>query len=426
MSQRHNHQRRVSRSLLVSFAFATLACSGDGEGVSAGQPADGGAPSTVAGSVCDEVASRSFVRPFPIDEGEYPFRSCAFETGYGRMHFFDEGPRDAKETLLLVHGNPTWSFLYRNIAKAMIARGHRVIAVDHLGMGMSDAPELIDFDYRPRSHSSVLEKFVVAMNLKNVTLVVQDWGGPIGLGVATRRPELFDRLLIMNTWAWSVDAQNPGDNHGLANWGSLAKSLYAQDPLFGCNTMLTVTADAIGKEVDPSGGTDFANVRDAYLRPAMDLTTRKPLTEKRCAAMSTMATSILGDNAYQAEVEGGLAALQGKPYTLLSGLKDQLFGALGCNPRAAVACPGAALCVCDPEYDATNNACAASPLGDPRVCKLDGAVIPQSLNQWTARLGAESLVARIAEPRAGHMVQEFASGQVVIDMLDQLLAVRPK
>ena len=360
-------------------------------------------PASAPPDLCADATSAAFVRPFAVDAQAYPFRSCAFETGHGRMHFFDEGPRDAEETILMVHGNPTWSYSYRHIASAMIARGHRVIAVDHLGMGMSDAPDPGEFDYRPRSQSTNLEALVLAMELKDVTLVVQDWGGPIGLGVATRHPALFRRLLLLNTW------------------GSLATTLYASDPLFGCTLMLTLTAESLAKLVDPSEGAEYAKIVDAYLRPAIDPATRKPFADKECAAMSTMAISILGDNAFQAEVGGGLEKLRGKPYALFSGLQDQLFGALGCDPAADSLCPGAAVCECDPDYDASNNACGLSPLGDERVCKLDGAVIEQNLDQWVERLGSGALVTRVGDPRSEHMVQELAPDGV-IDALDRLLA----
>jgi hypothetical protein len=89
-----------------------------------------------------------FPRPFVVDPEDYPFDSCAFDSSAGRIHYFDEGPRDASETVLLIHGNPTWSFLYRNIATAMIADGRRVVALDHLGMGMSNAPSTSDVNRR--------------------------------------------------------------------------------------------------------------------------------------------------------------------------------------------------------------------------------------------------------------------------------------
>jgi pimeloyl-ACP methyl ester carboxylesterase len=389
-----------------------------------GSDGDNNSDSTVAlASICGNEASRSFVRPFAVDASEYPFKSCAFQTARGKLHFFDEGPRDAKETVLMVHGNPTWSFLYRDIAKAMVAKGHRVIAVDHLGMGMSDAPEPAEFDYRPRSHAANLAALVQAMDLKNVTLVVQDWGGPVGLAVATTQPERFSRLLVMNTWAWAVNPTNPGLDHGLVGWGQQATALSQSDPQFGCNTMLTLTAEQIALFNDPGKGVRYRMVRDAYLHPGIDTATMKPLSARKCAAMSTFALSILADNAFQAEVEAGLPKLRGKPYVVLSGLRDQLFGALRCNAAATPACPGSSVCVCDPTY-ALAGACDAP--GTPTVrfdfmCKANNALVEQNTDQWVQRLGATSLVARYAVPNAEHMVQEFARDDVIA-ALNKLLA----
>ena len=359
-------------------------------------------------------------RPFDVDSNEYPFVSCAFDTGHGRMHFFDEGPRNAEETIVMVHGNPTWSYLYRHLARAMIARGHRVVAMDHLGMGMSEVATA-DFDYRPRSHSANLEALVDALGLDHITLVVQDWGGPIGLGVATRRPEIISRILVMNTWAWSIDSSAPGRDHSLARWGALASMLGTRDPDFGCNTMLTLTADAIASEVDPDRGPAFERARAAYLQPAMDPLTRRPLSSEDCRAMSTLALSILGDDAFQAEVEAALPRLRGIPYSALSGLRDDLFGALHCDATATELCPASAECVCDSRFDATGRDCAATPLGDARVCVMEAEPIEQNLDQWVERLGTPDLVARVAVPSAAHMIQEFAPDQVR-QTLETLLA----
>lgn len=377
-----------------------------------------------AAALCDSETSSTFVRPFEVDAAEYPFKSCAFHTARGRMHFFDEGPRDAKETILMIHGNPTWSYLYRNIAKDMIAKGHRVIAVDHLGMGMgmSDAPEPADFDYLPRSHSANLEALVQAMDLKNVTLVVQDWGGPIGLGMATRQPQRISRVLAMNTWAWSADPAKPGLDHGLLNWGQQATALSNADPLFGCNTMLTLTAEQLGLFNDPSKGARYKMTRDAYLRPAIDPVSMKPLSTRDCAAMSKLALSILGERAYQSEVEAALPKLQNKPYVVLSGLRDQLFGALRCNPAASSPCPGNSVCQCDPDY-ALAGGCTAPSTPAVRfdfMCKAGGSLIEQNVDQWVRRMGTTSLISRYAVPKAEHMVQELARDEVIA-ALDKLL-----
>jgi pimeloyl-ACP methyl ester carboxylesterase len=323
----------------------------------------------------------------------------------------------------MVHGNPTWSFLYRNIAKSMIAKGYRVIAADHLGMGMSDAPDLANFDYKPRSHSANLEALINALDLKKATIVVQDWGGPVGLGVAGRQPDRFSRMLIMNTWAWSVNPVSPGLDHSLVAWGQQAKTLNQGDPQFGCNTMLALTAETIAESADPSKGALYKTIREAYLNPGINPSTMKPISEQRCAAMSNFALSILDDNKYQSEVESNLKKLQAKPYIVLSGLKDQLFGALRCDQNATPACPISSACVCEPDY-AVAGACNTPQTPLVRfdfVCKSNGALIEHNTDQWEQRLGRQSLVARVAVPNAEHMIQEFASAEVIA-ALDKLLS----
>jgi hypothetical protein len=148
----------------------------------------------------------------------------------------------------------------------------------------------------------------------------------------------------------------------------------------------------------------------------------KPLSASKCAAMSTFALSILADNAYQAEVEAGLPQLRGKPYVVLSGLRDQLFGALRCNAAAAVPCPGASVCSCEPVY-ALAGACDAPATPAVRfdfMCKAGNGLIEQNADQWVQRLGTASLVARYAVPNAEHMVQELARDDVIA-ALDKLL-----
>lgn len=133
-----------------------------------------------------------------IDRNEYPFTSRYFQADAGRMHYVDEG---SGEAVVMVHGNPAWSFLYRNLIKEL--RGQfRCIAPDHLGFGLSDKPE--SWSYLPEDHAQNLTALILELDLKNITLVVHDWGGPIGLHYALMHPENVKRLVVLNTWAWPV------------------------------------------------------------------------------------------------------------------------------------------------------------------------------------------------------------------------------
>ncbi len=403
------------RSMLLLLALVqcvALAGCGDDDGDTSGS-----SPAT-----CLPPASESFVRPFEVDSEEYPFRSCAFQTSVGRIHYFDEGPRDASETILLVHGNPTWSFLYRNMAKAMIADGHRVIALDHIGMGMSDVPPTSDFDYRPRSHADHLEQLILALDLRNITVVGQDWGGPIGLGMATRLPERIARMLIMNTWAWSIDADDPGVYHAVATWYAQAKSFPRLSPTFFCDLPLPGQSALNAAAADPSRGELYERVLAAYTAPAIDPTTGDYRTSEPCAPMQIFAESIGDDDAFQGEIEGRIGSLRGKPYSLLFGLSDILFGALRCDTAASTPCPGSSTCTCDTELlPSRPGAQCSATINELHVCKeSDGSIIDPYADRFVELLGTESLVRREVVPDSDHMIQEYAPERVIQALRDLL------
>ena len=134
-----------------------------------------------------------------LDRIEYPFESHYAELPIGKMHYVDEGNGDP---IVMVHGNPGWSFEFRNVIKEL-SKTLRCIAPDHIGFGLSDKP--YEWDYLPKSHAKNFEIFMDSLNLKNITLVVNDWGGPIGLSYAIKHPEKIKKLVILNTWMWSVE-----------------------------------------------------------------------------------------------------------------------------------------------------------------------------------------------------------------------------
>ncbi len=115
-----------------------------------------------------------------------------------RLHYLDEGPRNAKEVFLCLHGQPTWSYLYRKLIPHVTAAGHRAVAPDYFGFGRSDKPiedRVYGFDF----HRQALLALVERLDLRNITLVCQDWGGLLGLTLPPAMPERFSKLLIMNT-----------------------------------------------------------------------------------------------------------------------------------------------------------------------------------------------------------------------------------
>lgn len=134
-----------------------------------------------------------------LDRTEYPFKPNFFTVNEQKLHYVDVGTGD---TILFVHGTPSWSFDYRHIIKKLKSR-FRCIAIDHIGFGLSDKPKA--YDYSTQHHAHTLEKFILTKKLTNITLVVHDFGGPIGLSVAVKHPELISKIVIMNTWLWNCE-----------------------------------------------------------------------------------------------------------------------------------------------------------------------------------------------------------------------------
>jgi pimeloyl-ACP methyl ester carboxylesterase len=131
--------------------------------------------------------------------GLWRFEPRWFETSDGLMHYVDEGPRDGRP-VVLVHGNPTWGFLYRNFIGPLADAGHRAIVPDHLGFGRSDKPAEPGL-YRIPRHVARMEALLESLDLRDAVVVVQDWGGPIGLSWAVAHPERVSGLFILNTFA---------------------------------------------------------------------------------------------------------------------------------------------------------------------------------------------------------------------------------
>lgn len=155
-----------------------------------------------------------------IDRAEYPFTSHWMQLEAGRMHYLDEG---SGPPVVLVHGTPVWSFLYRNLVKAL-APTHRCIVPDHLGFGLSDKPE--GWGYTPADHARNLQTLIERLGLRDITLVVHDFGGPIGLSYAVERPENVRRLVIFNTWMWSLRENREANQISRAMSGALGRFLY--------------------------------------------------------------------------------------------------------------------------------------------------------------------------------------------------------
>ncbi len=169
-----------------------------------------------------------------------------------RLHYLDEGPAQAQHTFLCLHGMPTWSFLYRKMIPVFLEAGHRVIAPDFFGFGRSDKPtdpERYTFDFHRQTIITLLAK----LDLRNITLVCQDWGGLIGLTLPVEMPERFSRLIVMNT-ALAVGV-SPGD--GFNAW----KAYNAANPDLPIAKLMTRSVPGIKPEEAAAYEAPFPDVR---------------------------------------------------------------------------------------------------------------------------------------------------------------------
>ena len=135
-----------------------------------------------------------------------------------RAHYVDEGPKDARHTFLCLHGEPSWAFLYRKMAPVFLESGARVVAPDFFGFGRSDKP-VDDAVYTFDFHRNFMLALIRRLDLKNLTLVVQDWGGLLGLTIPVDEPERVARLLVMNT-TFPTGAE---PTEGFMSWRAYAK-----------------------------------------------------------------------------------------------------------------------------------------------------------------------------------------------------------
>lgn len=225
------------------------------------------------------------------------------EVDGARVHYVDDG---VGPTMLLLHGNPTSSFLYRHVVAGLRDR-FRCVALDYPGFGRSVAPS--GYGFTPREHSRVVERFVDILELRDLTLFVQDWGGPIGLGFAARRPELVWRIIAGNTWAWPVNGDLHFEYFSRLMGGPVGRFLILRYNAF---VNLLIPAGVKRKKLSPE-------VMAAYRAPF-------PTPESRWPT-AIFPREILASRAYLAEVDAGLAALRDRPVLVFWGTKDIAFRA---------------------------------------------------------------------------------------------------
>lgn len=147
-----------------------------------------------------------------VDLPDYPFAPHWTELAGGlRMHYVDEGPSDA-DPVLMLHGEPSWSYLYRRMIPAFADAGFRAVAPDLIGFGKSDKPADRD-NYSYQSHMDWLTEWLLALDLRRITLVCQDWGSLLGLRLAAEQPDRFDRIVVANGFLPTAERKAPPAFH---------------------------------------------------------------------------------------------------------------------------------------------------------------------------------------------------------------------
>ena len=183
----------------------------------------------------------------------YPFAPHYVEVDGLRIHYVDEGPREA-DPVLMLHGEPSWSYLYRKMIPIVAVAGYRVIAPDLVGFGRSDKPTHRE-DYTYQRHVDWMRDLLFALDLKQITLVGQDWGGFIGLRLATELGERFARIVAANTFLPTGDTP-PGE--GLLNWQRFSQ----QTPTFRASEIIqSASVNAMPPEVGAAYDAPFPDER---------------------------------------------------------------------------------------------------------------------------------------------------------------------
>jgi pimeloyl-ACP methyl ester carboxylesterase len=236
-----------------------------------------------------------------LDSQEYPFTSRFFIHQGHRLHYIQEG---AGPVLLFVHGTPSWSFDFRNVIKVLTPH-FRCIALDHMGFGLSDKPK--GYDYSTLNHASTLESLIKHLDLKEINLVMHDFGGPIGMAVALRHPRWIQSLVVLNSWLWSAEEEPEFKKMKWLLKSPLLPFLYKQLNFSPRFILPSVFGD---KKLSP-------NLRKQYTSPF-------PMAADRSGPLA-FARSLLHDQAWFEHLWQQRSALAEKPMALIWGMKDPVI-----------------------------------------------------------------------------------------------------
>jgi len=250
-------------------------------------------------------------------DGTFPFKPHFCETAGFRQHYVDEGEGDP---IVCLHGEPTWGYLYRNFIPSL-SQTHRVIVPDHMGFGKSETPQ--DREYILKTHVENLAVLIEELDLKNITFVAQDWGGPITSSYTVRHPERVERLCLMNTLLGYGGAQS-GDVTPWFQWiGKLHEAGLLHEVLGNLGSTILSVMKIIGFQ--NSAAVDQTWIR-AYSTPFPD--------KESCIGAIEFPLDAYLQRIREYMIEGfsGVDALKEKPAMLVVGLEDYAI-----NPEQAIA-----------------------------------------------------------------------------------------
>jgi haloalkane dehalogenase len=241
-------------------------------------------------------------KPTWVDNELFPFESRFLDIDGHTVHYVDEG---SGPTLLFLHGNPTWSFVYRDVIRELRDE-FRCIALDFPGFGLSAARP--GYRYLPEEHTQVVTDVVDALELRGVTLVAHDWGGPIGLATVEQRPAAFESLVLANTWGWPMTGDPKAHVAAHLMGGPVGRLLIRRVNLF-VNAMIPA-----GHRLRKPTAGEMAHYRNALA------------TTDRRQATAVLPRRITASRALLADVEAGLADVATLPVLIIWGDADIAFG----------------------------------------------------------------------------------------------------
>jgi len=222
-----------------------------------------------------------------------------FHSTSGSISYIDEG---SGEPIVFVHGSPDWSYSFRGLIQGL-SKHYRCIAVDHLGFGLSNKPQ--QGDYRSEAHGIRLSELIASLKLTNFTLLVHDWGGPIGMHYATQHPENIKRIVVLNSWMWPVDKEwyyqmfsgmmgGPVGRFSIRQWNTMVNTVVPRS--YGMKSKLT------------------ANTRQQLRMPFTDKQSRRGL--------EAFPGAIIKETPWLTRIWERRSVLADKPMLIVWGLKD--------------------------------------------------------------------------------------------------------